>query len=724
MFCIKSNVEIMKLLKLIFLITLFWKSAYATPKTSSSYVLNADHIEYGKTSDVIIAKGNVEIFKDSYTLKADKIIYDKSNKTAYAYNNVVLTTPNGEKTHAESMQLNNDFKEGMVENLTAYLQDNNIIIAKKAEYKPSNTIFFEDATYTPCQLCKGKNPQWQIKARKARYTSKETMSFRHSIFEVYGVPIFYTPYFKTFAPNAPPQSGVLIPKKYKYKKIYGNSLAIPIYYRIADNQDLLYSPMVTTKQGILHQAKYRHLRHDGYYELQGNYINPKINDPNVTNHRYHITGKGTKQLNDNFSLNAKLNRVSDKSYLHNYWDINENYLTSDASLIYDKTRDYGYVSSFYFQDLRNDPNNLKNPVILPTALYHKELFYNTNKFSVDTSLANILRKGAQLNTKRLSADADWEKTHNVGNNRLTFIQRLKTSIFKFSHIGLLQDKDRQEQRKEVVRVTPESEIKWSYPMLALKESYSLYIQPLINPIISPNSSKNNEVINEDSKGLELNDSNLFSSDRYEGYDQIEHGNRVNYGFNGELSTKNHNFNFLFGQVFRERKNKDYSLNSGLYNKNFSDYVGHIAMKPFSWLNTYYRFRFDGQNARSRKQELDNQIYMPLENKIINSITIGNQISKLNYIKSHTTPLDDLDKVISLNANIKFLNEWFIEGSTAKNYTKNKNFMVKTTISLGYTGQCSTFKLTAIKDYTHDSQRNIKPNTGFTFDWDIHLKNIN
>lgn len=703
---------------------LFWKSAYAMPHTSSSYVLNADHIEYGKTSDVIIAKGNVEIFKDNYTLKANKIIYDKSNKTAYAHGNVVLITPNGEKTHAKSMELNNDLKEGLVNDLTAYLQDNNIIIAKKAEYKPGKTMFFEDATYTPCPICKDKNPQWQIKARKARYTSKDTMSFRHTIFEVYGIPIFYTPYFKTFAPNAPPKSGVLIPKRYRYKEIYGHSLSIPIYYRIAENQDLLYSPMVTTKQGILHQAKYRHLRSDGYYELEGNYINPKTNDTKVTNHRYHITGKGHKQINKHVLLNAKLNRVSDKSYLHNYWDINENYLTSEATLTYDKIRDYGYVSSFYFQDLRTDPNNLNNPTILPIALYHKEFFHNANKFSIDTSVANTLRKGAQLNTKRLSANADWQKTYNIGNNNITLIQRLKNSAFKFSNIDILKDRPTQEQKKDVIRVVPESELTWSYPMLALKESYTIYIKPLINPIISPNSSKNKEIINEDSKGLELNDANLFSNDRYAGYDQVEYGNRMNYGMNGELSTKNHNFNFLLGQVFRQKKNKDYPLNSGMHNKRFSDYVGHLAMKPISWLNTYYRFRFDGQNVHSRKQEIDNQIHIPIENSVINSINIGNQISKLNYIKSDATPLDNLDKVVSLNAKINFLKEWFVEGATTKNYTKNKNFVVQSTIALGYTGQCSTFKFTAIKDYTHDSQRNIKPNKGFTFDWDIHLKNIN
>lgn len=713
----------MKLSRIIFLITFVWQISHAEPVTSGSYVLHADHIEYEKDSNIIVAKGKVEIFKDNYTLKADKIIYDKNKKTAFAYNNVLLISPNGEKTYAQFIELNHALKEGVIENLTAYLADSNTFIAEKAEYKANNTSIFNNAKYTPCTLCKTKNPQWQIKARKATYIPKETITFNHSTFEVYGVPVFYTPYFKTFAPDAPAKSGFLVPKKYQYNKAYGHSITVPIYYRIADNMDLLYNPMITSEQGPLHQAKYRHLTYNGYYELEGNYIEPRKNNSSSAKHRYHVKGQGKSTLNENFFVKAKLDRVSDKSYLHNYWNINENYLTSDATMTYHKHRDYGTLSSFYFQDLRTDPDNLHNPTILPLADYHKELFYNDNKFSINANAVHLLRKGAQLNTKRFSSELAWDKEINVKNNRLGFIQRFRASVFNFSNQNIFREQHTTRQKRELSVLTPESEIKWSYPLVLFKDSYSLYMSPIVNLIAAPNSSKNSKTINEDSKTLELSDVNLFSNDRYAGYDQIEHGNRANYGINADLFNGTYHYNFVVGQVARQKKSKDYPINSGLYNKNLSDYVGHVGVYPVSWLSVFYRFRFDEKNFHSRKQELDSQLFFSFDNNTINSITLGNKISKIDYAPTSSGE-SLLNKVVSFYTNIKIFNEWFIEGSTVQNFTQKSNFLVQANLALGYNGQCSTFKLTAIKDFTHDARRNIKPNKGFAFDWDINLKNLN
>jgi LPS-assembly protein len=713
----------MKLSRIILLATFVLQIAHAAPVNSGSYVLNADHIEYEKDSNTIVAKGKVEIFKDNYTLKADKIIYDKNKKTAFAYNNVLLIGPNGDKTYAQFIELNHALKEGLVENLTAYLTDNNTFTAEKAEYKSTQTSIFKNARYTPCPFCKTKNPQWQIKARKATYIPKETITFNHSIFEVYGVPVFYTPYFQTFAPDAPPKSGFLLPKKYQYNKVYGHSITVPIYYRIADNMDLLYNPMITSTQGPLHQAKYRHLTPNGYYELEGNYLQPRNNNSISVKHLYHVKGQGKNTLNEHFFVKAKLDKVSDKSYLPNYWNINENYLTSDANLTYHNHRDYGTLNSFYFQDLRTDPNNLNNPTILPLADYHKELFYNDNKFSINTNAVHLLRKAAQLNTKRFSSELAWDKEITARNNRFSFIQRFRASVFNFSNQNIFKNQHTTQQKRELTVIAPESEIKWSYPLVSLKDSYSLYVSPIINLIAAPNSSKNSKIVNEDSQTLELSDTNLFSNDRYAGYDQIEYGNRANYGINADLFTGDYHYNFVVGQVARQKKSKDYPVNSGLYNKNFSDYVGHLGIHPVSWLSVFYRFRLDEKDLSSRKQEIDNQLFFNLDNNIINSITLGSRISKIDYVPSNSAE-SLFNKVVSFYTNVKIFKEWFVEGSTTQNFTKNSNFLVQANIALGYNGECSSFKLTAIKNLTYDPTRNIKPNKGFSFDWDINLKNIN
>lgn len=73
----------------------------------------------------------------------------------------------------------------------------------------------ESASYTPCEPCK-KNPDkpvvWQIKASEVTHDEEEhRISYRNARFELYGVPVAYTPYFSHPDGSIERKSGFLSP---------------------------------------------------------------------------------------------------------------------------------------------------------------------------------------------------------------------------------------------------------------------------------------------------------------------------------------------------------------------------------------------------------------------------------------------------------------------------------------------------------------------------------
>ena len=435
--------------------------------------------------------------------------------------------------------------------------------------------------------------------------------------------------------------------------------------------------------------------------------------------RYLLNGFGHYNINSAVKVSGVLDYVSDKSYLHNYWGKDVNYLHSNLLVDYQKERDYGYFGSRYFQDIK--ATTLSNEVLLPTIDVHKEFFYNKNRFNLDLNAINIVRRNDNLDLRRLSNNLSWDNQYVVGNHNIDFIRRVRIDNFSFDH-STSASGVKVVHKNNVTRVAPDLEFQWRYPLSGAFLQNPLYLEPIVNPILSPNHLKNSTISTIELDNVELNDVNLFSSNRYSDYYKVEHGNRVNYGVLSKMTLGGKKYSFLLGQSYRQKKSKEYNLNSGLYDKYFSDVVGRVSFDPLKWLQMHYRFRVDSDKAIMRKQELLAQADVP-----INKYHIENMIVSSTVTLQNTIPYDNsvqLKKVLGLSSRVNFLKNWFVEGAMTRNYTKTQSFFVNAAMALGMNGQCTSVKFSAKKDFTGDPRRNIKADTSFVLDWEIYLENIN
>ena len=695
----------------------------AHAQQDKSYVIEADVVEYDNEHNIVTAKGNIEIFRDEYTLKADKITYNQDTKIAYAYGNVTLISPTGDIIKSDYVEIDNVIKEAVANLATACLDKDNNFTAKKVYYHYPNITIFEQVSYTPCPICANKSPMWQVKSSRVKYEKQKHVSYFNNLFELYGVPIFYLPYIMSASPDSPPRSGFLFPSHQKYNPIYGYGIIVPYYLRMGDNKDLLYTPMITTKQGVLHKAKFQHLLEKGSYSLSGDFI--RTTQPSVVyvpKDRYHAQGDLNYAFTDHWKTEAKLDRVSDKSYLPNYWDKFPNYLTSNISLSYLNDRNYGSLESYAFQGLRATDADGTDAKLLPALNYHHEFFVPVGKLVFDTNMVNIARDRG-TNSRRLSTILGWDKTYYYGYQELTVLPHFRADFYNF------EDKYAADSgsfvsntHKNVVRTLPELELTWKYPLISQYTQNSFYLEPIVNLIFGPNNAKNKDIVNEDSQDVELLDTNLFSTNRYSGFDRVEEGARANYGIIASGIMRGYTeYNLLFGQSYRARKDNDYSVDSGLKDKYFSDYVGRLGLKPHKSTELYYRGRLDSQTYDIRRNEIGVNFDLNTNYQFLDKIHLNANHIHYNYV-SQISP-SQVHQSLSLNGTLDINKEWYIGGELQRSASKLDSFPVALKYSLGYRGDCATLKISALKDYTRDPSRNITPTNGFSLDLEVHLKNI-
>ena len=87
----------------------------------------------------------------------------------------------------------------------------------------------ENVVYSPCDVCRSKDPLWQIKARKVKHDAKnQDVYYNDAFIEVKGVPVFYTPFLSHPDPSVKRRSG-LSPRQSEAPLIWAATFSLVIF---------------------------------------------------------------------------------------------------------------------------------------------------------------------------------------------------------------------------------------------------------------------------------------------------------------------------------------------------------------------------------------------------------------------------------------------------------------------------------------------------------------
>lgn len=684
------------------------------PAAQTPFLLKADDVTFDDNLGLVVARGNVEIAQGDRVLMADTVTYNQKTDVMTASGNVSLLEASGDVTFSEYAEFTDDLKNGVVDGIRMLLADNSRIAANGGRRIGGVTTEMSKAVYSPCNLCPddpSRAPLWQIKAVRVTHDSvAKDIAYHDATMEILGIPVGYVPYFSHADPTVKRRSGFLAPS-YGSSNDLGTFIRAPYYWAMAPDHDATISPMYTTNQGLVMAGEYRQRLVDGEVQFSGSYTQP-TNPPPGADHRGHIRGRGRFDLDDTWRSGFNILRSSDDTYLRRYkFPAGENLfgtadkaLTSSAFVEGFRRRNYARATAYSYQGLRATDDPGKTPLILPLAEYNfrGEPGRYGGRFNIDTSVLSLTRDES-TDSRRVSVKSSWNLPHiGTAGDIYNLNVSLQTDAYNVDGVPTPGNPN-QLQDGFTGRAFPQIQFNWRYPFVRHDGTTTQFIEPIAGFVVAPRGGNPDKIPNEDSLDVEFDDLNLFRDTRFTGVDRVEGGQRVVYGMRGGLYGAGGGSSSAFlGQSFRFNQDSPYATGTGLDNQ-LSDLIGRLSVSPNSYLDFLYRFRFNAEDLRSRRNEVTMGV---------GSSRLRLDLTYLFFDEERATSQFGDREELSGALTVGLTEHWSAFSSARRNLAETNSGFISLGGGLQYSDECLIFLTSLSRRFTQD--RDLVPSTTLLF----------
>lgn len=619
--------------------------------------LEADSLVNDEQANTLTALGNVEGRYQDRTLRANRVTYNNLSGQVVAFGNVILIDPTGATQFADQIELSGELEAGTATNFTARFEEGGILGASFVVRDPEEGVELYNAFYTACEPCQdadkaGKNPTWQIKARKVKQNpDRNSIEYRDAVFQLAGIPIFYTPFLSHPDPSAKRASGILSP----FGGISGDkgiNLQLPYYWAIDDYTEATLTPHVFTKVNPLLEVDLRRKFYSGEVNINTSFTygsafnrgGNSFEDPTLfidqdeattgKRLRSHFFADGLFNLTDFWTTGFGIQAATDDLYLRRY-DLDERPETvglyeSDSRRLISQAFTVGQnentrlaLTSFGFQSLRtsiteNSTTGLfsvsrEDDSTLPIALPKIEL----NHFLTDPLIGGrteifgdltLLTRDEGEDYTRGTAGINYEKTwiapggvevKPFGELRYDYVELQRESIGDADAID-----------NDFTRTLGQVGVDVRYPFIKREGNVDLIIEPRVQVTQSFGEGKLDEFsevlgdlsstqLLQDSLGLDFNRANFWSANKSLGYDFWQKGLRADVGASLSANWDNSRASLFLGQSFVSDFDDNYGLNTGLSGDK-SDIIGEAELSLGTKFDVNTRLRFDEDDGEFRR----------------------------------------------------------------------------------------------------------------------------
>jgi LPS-assembly protein len=691
---------------------------------SQPLYLQGDELIYDTGGNKVIAKGNVEIYYNNYILTADQVVYDQSANTLTAVGNVVLKEPNGNIVRADRYTLTDDFRDGFVSQLSIVASDDTRIAAESATRRAGNTTVFKNGRFTPCKSDDSTPPLWCLSAATVIHDqSAATITYQDAQFELFGVPILYTPYFEHADPSVKRKSGFLMPNP-STSDTLGYSTTIPYYFALAPNYDFTFYPMYTSRQGILWQGEWRHRTENGQYFIRGAGIDQDADQlpSSIANRdqyegwRGSIETKGLFNLGSWWKLGWDITTESDDTF-RRFYKLDNMLLTDRVNKVYLEgigDRNYFGLAAYQFTGLMYsdtpESESFAHPImdynyIFADPILGGELRWNTNALSFTNDQNNAVFPNVTGNEQmnRIVTEVDWRRrlTDPIGITYTPFAQ-LRGDLYQLNDYVDPQAQNGLENTS-VARGIAAAGVTVAYPWAANTRQGSHVIEPIGQIIARQAYIEQDNLPNEDAQSLVFDDTNLFELTKFSGYDRIETGTRANVGLQYTFQGNDGGYaRILAGESFHlaginpytdpgldSQGNPTFTPFSGLQNDR-SDYVLGAYVAPWSFLQLISQSRFDQDSLDIRRQDAGGQV------------TIGPFAMNAIYAYLNTDPTNGIlsaQEDVYGSLNLRLTDRWSV--GAAMRYDIDDDQIASDMFQVRYADECFVLTATYTDNYYYN-----------------------
>ena len=671
----------------------------------------ADTLSYDERGEIVTATGNVLVRRDGQRLTADTVIYNRQTGVVEAVGSVMVDSGDGTRVVSDRFELTESLRTGAVENILLILSDGSRLAACSGT-RVEGVSQLNRVAYSPCSVVDengdAQEPVWSLKAvRVVHDPARGRVFYTGARLELYGVPLVVLPRMSHPDSFDRSQSGLLSPD-IRITRELGVELEIPYFLSIAPDKDLTVTGHVYTGVAPVLGLEYRQLLAGGPIQMGGRitYAKGQIEDPvtgNIVDTPAGVRGffdaRGRLEHGNGWRSSFSTRLTNDDNFLGRYQISLDNRLRSTYALEQFSDGRYFSVRGWAFQDLRPGTSASQTPFALPLvdALWRLPDPVAGGRVMLQMNSLGLFRKDGQSIARAL-ASAQWDRSLlSPMGHRITLTGLLRGDVYNSSDSALADESFYAGRDGWRARVIPLAavDIEWPFagPALGGTQTFSPRVQ-----FVASTANANSGIPNEDSRAIDLEESNLFALNRFSGYDRWEGGARVTYGVDWRLNRPGLTVTAQVGQSYRLDDQTDLFPEGTGLSERLSDFVGRASVRLGNIVEVTQRLRVDKGSLAIRRNETD--------------VAIGSRRTfvSVGYLKfNRDIDLEDLTdhEELRAGARLAFGRFWAVFGSAVVDmtspaedpFTINDGWQpIRHRVGVSYTDECIEFGVTWKRNY--------------------------
>lgn len=516
----------------------------------------------------LIAAGGVVIWHQGARLVASRVVVDGRSGALTIEGPIHLSRPGAADPDreavliAESAQLDQDLQNGIILGARMVLARELQLAANRLERREDGRISeLSQVVASSCQICADDpTPLWEIRARRITHDAQARLiTFDHPQLRAFGVPLAYAPFRVTAPdPTVERRSGFLRPE-IRTTSGLGFGVKLPYFQTLGDSADLTFTPYLSLDRTRTLELRYRQAFANGATEWNGAISRDDLREGET---RGYLFGVARFDLPRGYRLGVQLQTASDRAYLLDYDVTDADRLWSGVTL--ERVRRdklvWGRVGNY--ESLREDEDNATSPAQVADVLWMRR--FTPRLIGGQAVLewsAHAHRRPADADRigrdlARASVGLDWRQSRILpGGVVAAALAGLDADLYRIA-----QD-DRYDEI--VTRVDPQIGVELRWPLSTSRGGATHVVEPVVQVLYTPRG-RDDDIPNEDSRLIEFDEGNLFSDNRFPGWDVRETGLRANFGATWtRIDPTGWSIGLTGGRVLRSRTADNFAADSPL-----------------------------------------------------------------------------------------------------------------------------------------------------------------
>ncbi|WP_188659426.1 LPS-assembly protein LptD [Sphingomonas metalli] len=683
----------------------------ARPTGEDQVQFSAASLEYDYDADIVTATGDVRMLRQDQRLRADKVVWNRKTGKVVASGNIAVANPQGDVAYGDSIELTDSLRDGVVDNMLVVLNQGGRLAAARGTRREDGTISLDRAAYTACavetQAGCPKEPSWKITAVRVTYRpDRQRVYYAGGRIELFGLPTLPLPRFSHHV-GAGSDNGFLAPDA-RYSRVNGLEVALPYYFRLAPNRGLTVTPHIYSAVLPMAEVEYQQLSGTGAFSLHGYATQSRRSDdlnsldPNDTRlaFRGYIDGIARYQFTPEWSASGSLRLSTDRTFLRRYDISRDDRLRNTASLQRIGTDSYFAITGWAVQTLRVNDSQGMQPIALPEIdwRYRFQEGLLGGRVQVQANSLALTRTAGQ-DTQRAFASVQWDL------RRLTdWGQEL--TLTAFARADAYNANDTLATAVAAYRGTEGFQTRaigaiafdMRWPFVGRLGAGTQRLTPRFQIVASPKIA-NLSIPNEDSRALDLDDTNLFALNRFSGYDRFEDSSRATYGAEWAVQLPGFTLDTVVGQSYRLSARPLILPDGTGLSDRFSDIVGRTELRFRDFVSVIHRYRLDKDSLAVRRNEVDATIGSRSTYALVGYLKLNRNIQTVEDLRDR--------EELRIAGRVQFARFWSIFGSAIVDLTnRNEDPLsvadgfdpIRHRLGVQYEDDCIRLGLTWRRDY--------------------------